>query len=739
MENITNTISRNNTYPYQGNVTGPCTGPVTAEMAIAEGAKKTEINVISKEEFEAKTKRVFELLYQTLSKSFGPYGAPTIIYKYPFSHITKDGFTIAKSLSMNVADGYTNQAIANMALDICGRMNTVVGDGTTSAIVCVNNIYQNYLKNRDWFKEASILPRDVLYHFRLIKDMIDEELQNAIVPITGELVEKEEMLRYIEKVVEISANGDESIVHTIVDLYDKLEFPAITCDKSTDGEERVIMVDGYRLPLYITDRMYINNDNETMELANADVLVFTCKITEDIYQGIILPIMYTSGSCGRKLLVAAPNWDEILIDRTIAPMLRSEYSKYKQTTLIVTAYKAANSYQRKSIEDFAMLCHTTAIDRACATKILKEISDKKDLKPIEAVTDIIDVFRRHLPTSFPLIRESNGERTLVEYDRMTTNKSMITLPNIRDDTIVSYNAQNNDYRINLGYCEDLELGLKTSTIHKFFYDKEEYEMHMKEATSDLEEVTLKYKRLGTFNVETTKAQQRVFSLRLKLAVIEVGGDSDLSLSMRKDIYDDAIKAASSAFKYGVIKGCNLSTIQAINKVLYKYRVEDPDNALDDKLLTIIKSGFMDTYKTVLSNWREDVPVVAYDERYSHPSHVDLPQTYKNLESVTQKYCGKNSWKVFECNNEEVFDKYLLSLVRAAKENTKSNNITFYDLILAHSALTGKVFDVTKKEFSDDVINSYQTDSEILTAVIDLLSLLISGNQMVVTQRNSFES
>ena len=107
--------------------------------------------------------------------------------------------------------------------------------------------------------------------------------------------------------------------------------------------------------------------------------------------------------------------------------------------------------------------------------------------------------------------------------------------------------------------------------------------------------------------------------------------------------------------------------------------------------------------------------------------------------MTQKYCGKNSWKVFECNNEEVFDKYLLSLVRAAKENTKSNNITFYDLILAHSALTGKVFDVTKKEFSDDVINSYQTDSEIFTAVIDLLSLLISGNQMVVTQRNSFES
>lgn len=738
MGNITDNASWNNAHTYPGNVTGTYSGSLTSETIKSEDAKKTEINVISKEEFEKHTQRVFELLFQTLSRSFGPYGAPTIIYKYPFSHITKDGFTIAKSLSMNVSDGYTNQAIADMALDICGRMNTVVGDGTTSAIVCVNNIYQNYLKNRDWFIDNSVLPRDVIYRFHQMKDRIDEELQKRIVPITGELIEKKEMLSYIRKVVEISSNADESIVNTITDLYDKLEFPAITCDKSTDGEERVIMVDGYRLQLYITDRMYINNDNETMDLANADVLVFTCKITEDIFQGIILPIMYTSGSCGRKLLVAAPNWDEILIDRTIAPMLRNEYNKYKQTTLIVTAYKAANSYQRKTIEDFAMLCHTTAIDRANATKILKEISDMKELKPAEAATNIIDVFRRHLPTTFPVIRTTNtGERALVE-DYVEDKEGLDELieDNVFNGTIASFHAKDHEYSIDLGYCEELELGLKTSTIHKFFYDEDEYQMHLKEAIRDLEEVTLKYKRLGTFNVETTKAQQRVFSLRLKLAVIEVGGDSDLSLSMRKDVYDDAIKAAASAFKYGVIKGCNLSTIQAINQVLYKCRVEDPDNELDDKLLTIIKSGFLDTYKTVLKNWRDDTSVVAYTP---DTGELNVEATYKNLEETCQRYCDTNSWILFGPGDEHVFPEYMKALIRAATENVHSDIITFYDLIIAHSSLTGKVFDVTKKTFSDDVINSYQTDSEILTAVIDLLSLLISGNQMVVTQRNSFES
>ena len=35
--------------------------------------KDPEINVISKEEFERRTTKVFHLLWQTLSKSFGPY------------------------------------------------------------------------------------------------------------------------------------------------------------------------------------------------------------------------------------------------------------------------------------------------------------------------------------------------------------------------------------------------------------------------------------------------------------------------------------------------------------------------------------------------------------------------------------------------------------------------------------------------------------------------------------------
>ena len=48
-----------------------------------------------------------------------------------------------------------------------------------------------------------------------------------------------------------------------------------------------------------------------------------------------------------------------------------------------------------------------------------------------------------------------------------------------------------------------------------------------------------------------------------------------------------------------------------------------------------------------------------------------------------------------------------------------------------------VFDVTTKRFTNKVINSTQTDEEIVTATVDLISILMTGNQMIVTQKHNF--
>ena len=140
------------------------------DMSTAEGRvfkKDPMINVISKEDFEDRIEKVFHILWKTLAKSFGPYGAPTMIYNYPWSHVTKDGFTIMKNLSMDVSETIVDQAIANMASDICGRLNYSVGDGTTSAVIATNSIYRKYMSIRESLKQKFVLPRDICCKLQL--------------------------------------------------------------------------------------------------------------------------------------------------------------------------------------------------------------------------------------------------------------------------------------------------------------------------------------------------------------------------------------------------------------------------------------------------------------------------------------------------------------------------------------------------------------------------------------------
>ena len=739
-----------------------------------------EINVIPEEEFEKQTARVFELLWKTLSKSFGPYGSQTIIYKHPFSHVTKDGFTIAHSLSMNVAETYTREAIMNMALQICGRMNNVVGDGTTTAIECTYSIYKNYLKNKEWLENSGILPRDLLKGFMEAKEMIREHLSESIRPIAGNDISKEQLKESIRQVVNISSNGDEVITDTISNLYGKLGYPAITCEKSKDGEERVQLVEGFRLKMYITDELYINNDEKTLRLDNADVLVFSCKITSDIYTNIIEPIwLLISRPAGRRLIVAAPSWDEILMDRKIAPELLREYKTNNGfVSLVVCAYKATNPYQKKDAEDFAMLCHTTIIDRAKATELIRlsqqPNSEEPESTEAEDVRffDIINTRREYIShVPFPVIftdMDGKFRTNFLPHKNVDPDEEISYIDTLKNTETMFVPGSRKDHPLytDLGYVEDIDIGMEITVAHKFFYDENMYQLHLREADMNLEKIHEKYKRLGTFNLETTKAQQRVFALRLKMANIEVGGDSELSIGLRKDIYDDAIRAAESAFKHGVINGCNVSTIRTIRQLCTDMVLEESSDTRKietmESIFYIIMNGFIDTYKTVLGNWIEDVVLIENLPIGSTFEVLDdkIDSIYEKVKDIYCRYIGTpdddidasivdlfhdahTSFAV-KIPKVQVAKEYIKFLIWSTLRNSefdkskKTLNVTFFDLLIAYSINTDTVFDLTTKSFSNEIINSFQTDDEILNAVIDLLALLISGNQMVVTQRTSFE-
>lgn len=658
--------------------------------------KDPMINVISKEEFEVRVQKVFHLLWETLSKSFGPYGAPTLIYNYPYSHVTKDGYTIMKNLSLNTVDNLLDQAIADMAADICGRLNYSVGDGTTSAVIATNSIYQNYMEVRDSLSRDFIMPRDIISSYNNIKEDVITEIKNRVKDIRS--TDPDELYKNIYDIVYVSSNGDVEMTEYISELYKELGCPAISCELAADGITKKRLITGYKYGLSLLDKLYINSDGNIMHLPEADIIIFSTKITKEVYDSILKPLNTISHRNGRHLVVAAPLYDEIALMQTIKRDLTNEYQKTKDINMVLMNYRSTSVHARKLIEDFATLTNTIVIDGPLQRALLAE------LKAGKQITELINIDNRF---DIPNLK-------IGFYD---ANNGCIALGSTSDkiDEQLKENGLGSptlsENAIRLGYFRDGDLGLKDSTIHTFFYDEDRYNVVLKDAEEDLEEKEKKYQKLGTFNLEVSLAQQRVYALRLKMGIIEVGADSELSQKMIKDSVDDAIKAAASAYNNGVVLGCNVTLIQAIKKVRADYLVKAGDNieqlSLIKTLFAILIQGFRDVYGTVLNNAFEN-----FDIPCDHQSvYAELP---------TEKF------------DKDVIDEIINEYQRNGYET-----ITFFNLIIEYSLKTNQVFDVSRREFSDKIVNSSQTDEEILKATIDLIGLLIVGNQMVITQRGNF--
>ena len=150
-----------------------------------------EINVIDKEIMDRRISEVFDQIANTLQRSLGPLGAHAIVSQAPNYHVTKDGFTIMKNIRYNSQYGYVDQVISGMIADICGRLNFAVGDGTTSAVLSANAMYQEFKENKETLDELFFLPRNVLSRTRKLTEDIIARLEKHAIDIKS--LPKEEM------------------------------------------------------------------------------------------------------------------------------------------------------------------------------------------------------------------------------------------------------------------------------------------------------------------------------------------------------------------------------------------------------------------------------------------------------------------------------------------------------------------------------------------------------------------
>ena len=674
--------------------------------------QEPENNVIPKEIMDERISKVFNQVSATLQKSLGPLGAHSIISQPPIYHVTKDGFTIMKNMRYNSQYGYVDQVISNMVSDICGRLNYAVGDGTTSAVISANSMYQHFKDESDEIKSYFFLPRNILSRLKVVTEYIAERLTRSAINIQELPID--EMCEYIRKVVYISSNADEEMTNTIVDVYKQIGYPAINVVKAADGVTKSKVIEGFMFQAKLMDKIYVNNDDNSQSGSEYDVVMFDHKVRLEVYTKFIKQLAFLSKLRGRKLICMAPTYDEVALHGDILNDLNAEFRQTKDISLIIMGYKMSTDAEKKRAADLCMLLNTPMITQGMETELCRAfdsvISNCVCKAPTpEDILSYINLDERCIP--YTVINEGDGKylKSAEGFSGKDISKSI--------------------FRV--GYCDEAELHIDRDSIFRgFHYDEALYEKYLLDAKYTMDKAIEKYKKLATFNFEVDHCKRRYQSLKLKMAQIEVGSTTDFSQEFLKDAMDDAVKAAESAYRNGVINGCHISLLDAILTVQ-----DRPDLTKADKyLLKVLYNAFKHVRLCVLENGLENNDIDM--SKISNLPNTTTEDFIRSMAAVIKEAIG-----VMPFFTEKAI-KNSVGFMKFMYNKYESSIIPVFDFILEFELYTGTVLDldmtITEEPtvtFGDTVINSAATDREILIATSDLVGLLVTGNQLVITTGN----
>ena len=156
----------------------------------------------------------------------------------------------------------------------------------------------------------------------------------------------------------------------------------------------------------------------------------------------------------------------------------------------------------------------------------------------------------------------------------------------------------------LGNAKKVTISKENTTIVDGAGDKAEIEARVAQIRTQIEETTSDY--------DKEKLQERVAKLAGGVAVIRVGGMTEVEVKERKDRVDDALNATRAAVQEGIVVGGGVALVQA-GKVLASLKGENGDQEAG---IAIVKRALEAPMRQIAENAGVDGAVVAGKVRES---------------------------------------------------------------------------------------------------------------------------
>src|SRR3954469_4046261 len=313
------------------------------------------------------------ILADTVKATLGPRGRNVVIEKsWGAPTVTKDGVTVAKEIE--IENKFQNMG-AQMVKEVASKTSDVAGDGTTTATVLAQSIYNEGAK----LVAAGLNPMDLKRGIEAAVQIVVEQIKAMATPTKG----KDD----IAQVGTISANGDAEIGNMIAEAMKKVgKEGVITVEEAKTMVSELDVVEGMQF-----DRGYLSpyfvTDSERMQvvLNDAYILIHEKKISN---MKELLPVLEQVAKQGRPLVICAEDVDGEALATLVVNKLRG--------TLHVAAVKAPGFGDRRKemLKDIAVLTGGQAITEDLGLKLenltLKELGRAKRVTIDKDNTTIVD-------------------------------------------------------------------------------------------------------------------------------------------------------------------------------------------------------------------------------------------------------------------------------------------------------------------------------------------------------------
>jgi chaperonin GroEL len=323
-------------------------------------------------------------LARAVKVTLGPKGRNVILQKsFGSPTVTKDGVTVAKEVDLE--DAYENMG-ARMVREVASKTSDVAGDGTTTATVLAEAVFNEGLRA----VVAGVNPIQMKTGIEKAVEDIIAKLHSSAIPVKG----KKEMAQ----VASIAANNDAEIGDLLAEAMDKVgKDGVITVDEGKSLATEIEFVEGmqfdrgYLSPYFVTDAQAMQ-----CVLEDCYILVYEKKIStvKDI-----VPLLEAVVNASKPLLIVCEEVDGEALATLVINRLRGTFQ--------VSAVKAPGYGDRRKamLEDIAILTGATAVFENLGMKLdniglaelgraKKVIIDKDNTTIIEGAGKTADIKAR---------------------------------------------------------------------------------------------------------------------------------------------------------------------------------------------------------------------------------------------------------------------------------------------------------------------------------------------------------